>query len=468
MPTRLTATILILLAIILPFDARATLAAPVNRLGASVWPDDSATFGSQAFASSMKLLRQDGANEVALVIPYQQASQTSIDIYPRSDTPTDDALRAGIQAAHSAGLHVSLRFYDETQAGTWRACIDPYDRQAWFRNYGDKLVWLGRLAESAGAEQVGIGTEMTSMTDPSSHPDNTARWQGMIARLRAVYSGNVMYAADRSYELSKVGFWNSVDTIGVTAYWPLAADKVAPTVQDLEASWVSIQRKAIDPITSYGKPIIFAEAGYPSYGGNHVSPWQPAYPGGYNEQEQTNDYQALFTYWSASGVLSGIDLWAWCIDPARCSGDLKAYSFQGKLAENVVRTGFGGMGAAPPATILPSQIYPPKPGPIETLPAQALLNVWWPIEGATLSGLQPFKAQLNGTSTDEYSMSWSVDGGVLNPMKYNEQEGPHYQSWVDSSSWSWHENGPYTLTFTATNRSGQQVAQTTRRIMVNR
>ena len=456
MPTRLMATLLILFAIILPFGAQATLAAPATHLGASVWPDDSSTFGTQAFAASMKLLRQEGANEVALVVPYQQGDPSSADIYPRADTPTDQALIAGVQAAHSAGLHVSLRFYDETSDGTWRAYIHPYDRPLWFQHYGDRLVQLGRLAQAAGAEQVGIGTEMVTMTDPYSHPESTASWQGMIARLRQVYSGNVMYAADRSTESATVGFWDSVDTIGLTAYYPLATDKWAPSIQDLKNSWAQIQHQNVDPLRSHGKPIVFAEIGYPSYGGNHNTPWGPNYPGGYNEQEQSNDYQALFEYWNASGALSGIDLWAWCIDPARCNGDLKAYSFQGKMAENTVRTGFTGLSSG----LMPTQ-------PVVPAPSQSQLSIWWPTEGVNLSGVTPFKAQLSNTPADSYSMSWSVDGGVANDMAYSEQDKPHYQSWVDVSGWRWQQAGVYTLRFTAKDRSGNTLATTSRRVLIN-
>lgn len=77
------------------------------------------------------------------------------------------------------------------------------------------------------------------------------------------------------------------------------------------------------------------------------------------------------------------------------------------------------------------------------------LEVWWPTDGAVVSGVQPFKAMLENRSVDTYQMFWQVDGDRLNEM-YSSFEGyPHKEAWVDLSGWTWRGNGPYRITFVA-------------------
>src|SRR4051812_5560739 len=41
------------------------------------------------------------------------------------------------------------------------------------------------------------------------------------------------------------------------------------------------------------------------------------------------------------------------------------------------------------------------------------VNNWWPVEGAVVTGVQPFKGDVAGHSVDSYQMFWQVDGGGL-------------------------------------------------------
>lgn len=90
----------------------------------------------------------------------------------------------------------------------------------------------------------------------------------------------------------------------------------------------------------------------------------------------------------------------------------------------------------------------------------ASLDVWWPTNGATITGVQPFKAMLNNMSVDDYSMYWQVDGGQLNAMPSNDDTYPHKEASVDVSPWNWRGAGPYNVTFIAENQSGQVIART--------
>ncbi|MBX4191955.1 glycoside hydrolase family 6 protein [Candidatus Parcubacteria bacterium] len=86
------------------------------------------------------------------------------------------------------------------------------------------------------------------------------------------------------------------------------------------------------------------------------------------------------------------------------------------------------------------------------------VNVWWPESGKHMQGLQPFKAMVEGISTDQYEMYWQVDGGVRNHMDNNSKDYPHKEAAVDLNGWSWHGSGPYHVNFIA-EQNGQTIAE---------
>jgi hypothetical protein len=99
-----------------------------------------------------------------------------------------------------------------------------------------------------------------------------------------------------------------------------------------------------------------------------------------------------------------------------------------------------------------------------------LLNIWWPRDGAVVSGKQPFKVRLQGQPLDAYEMFWSVDGGQLNAMQDSSAEPDHKESSVDFGSWNWRDTGkrygPFLVTFTAKDSAGTIVRQKTITIYV--
>jgi endoglucanase len=86
------------------------------------------------------------------------------------------------------------------------------------------------------------------------------------------------------------------------------------------------------------------------------------------------------------------------------------------------------------------------------------INNWWPVEGATVSGVQPFKATVSNTDISQYTMYWQVDGGQLNVMPDSWDGSPHKEASVDLSGWSWKGSGPYGIIFTAKNNNGETLA----------
>jgi len=113
-----------------------------------------------------------------------------------------------------------------------------------------------------------------------------------------------------------------------------------------------------------------------------------------------------------------------------------------------------------PVNPTPPTQNPPVPtqpnNPVQTIAHE---SIWWPTDGVTVQGIQPFKAVIDGFSLSQYAMYWQVDGGQLNRMNDVTVNPAHKEISVDLSVWNWKGAGPYVLTFVAQNPSGIEVAR---------
>jgi hypothetical protein len=97
--------------------------------------------------------------------------------------------------------------------------------------------------------------------------------------------------------------------------------------------------------------------------------------------------------------------------------------------------------------------------PVAPPTATSTISVWSPTQNATLSGLQAFKALLQGAALSSYKMYWSVDGGKQNLMANSQVDSPHKEAAVDVTKWNWRGAGPYTVTFVAKDLKNRVIAQ---------
>jgi hypothetical protein len=127
---------------------------------------------------------------------------------------------------------------------------------------------------------------------------------------------------------------------------------------------------------------------------------------------------------------------------------------------------------SPTPTITPTPSPTPTPTPTAT-PAPTpttnsnKLSLWWPTNGATLNGTQPFKGLLENWNVNQYSMYWQVDGDRLNAMSDSNIDWPHKESVVDLSGWNWSAQNVYHLNFIAKGLDGNIIAQQQIEIHIN-
>lgn len=79
----------------------------------------------------------------------------------------------------------------------------------------------------------------------------------------------------------------------------------------------------------------------------------------------------------------------------------------------------------------------------------ASLDIWWPVSGAHVTGLQPFKGMVPAMDVGSYDLYWRVDGGNWVPLWTSYEGYPHKEASVDVSGWTWHGSGPYVVDFSA-------------------
>lgn len=540
------------------------------------WTED---FASDSFRQSLRDLKATGANYIALAVPYYQSNIYSTDISPGWNTPTDASLISAIDYAHSIGMGVTIKPLVESYDGSWRAYINPGDRDGWFRAYGNYLTHLAQIAQIHRVEMIAIGTEMVSMAAHTMNSTNTQHWADLIGAVRGIYSGKLTYGANSNdnsdspflNEKRFIAFWGQLDYAGLSVYYGHTGDD---SVDTIKSSWNYWNNNDIRGFAqSVGKPVLFMEIGYRSVDGSRGDPWNYGRGGSFDEQEQANLYEALMGYWNDYSYVQGVYWWNWETDPNAGGQGNTAYTPQHKLAQGVMSrwfssppppgqppqtASFSSSGSANPqgfsaggstqinadiknldgvvsGAIVDVEAYnssnnrvfqqffdgqsfgtgetrhyvinwkpdgtgeyrvttgvfsanwaqnyhwnnslttlsvgtaggggtqPPPPAPA---PGTGAIEVWWPTDGASVSGVQPIKAMLQGRSVDTYHMFWDVGGGKIE-MFNSAQDYPHKEAWVDYSSWNWNGTGPYTIRFTAVDLNGATIAQKTVNIFVH-
>ena len=140
--------------------------------------------------------------------------------------------------------------------GEWRRFFDAYRRF---------IVHHAVVAEAAGAGLFCVGTELVGTEGRESE------WRETIAAVRLATGAPLLYASNWAAGAPKVPFWDALDAIGVDFYDSLSRDPQAS-----DAALQAGVRAAVSPLEklarAFGKPVIFAEAGYPPVRSAWIAP----------------------------------------------------------------------------------------------------------------------------------------------------------------------------------------------------
>lgn len=272
--------------------------APYPRLffhkGANFTAEFPDIYGSAGARETLRLLPALGLNAIALV-PYGFTRRGTADIRVAGarSWENDEGVEQLARLAHALGLKVMLK-PQLWVAGGWPADLDPApgERAAWFAAYGRFLEHYASLAARIHADVLCIGNEFAKLTR------HEAEWRRLIALARSRYPGPLTYGAVHGDEFENLAFWDALDYLGLSNYYPLPDDlATGEVVARIEA----VARR-------HRKPVLFVEAGFGAYAGSHREPWSDAGVRLAPEQ-QARAYEALLQGFWDRPWFAGVYWW---------------------------------------------------------------------------------------------------------------------------------------------------------------
>ena len=287
-------------------------------------------------------IRSRGATDVLVVVNAYQSDRFASDITLRPGrSPSQRTVARTLAQVQEAGMRAALMpvvRLERRGPRDWRGRISPADGlDAWFTAYRRFVLPLARLAEQQGAERFVVGSELSSL-EPYH-----ARWRALISELRDAYSGLLTYSANWD-RVDAVEFWDALDEVGLTAYFPLAEGHDRPSREAIARAWRS-PRMEIDALARrVGKPVLVTEVGYVSQRGAAGMPWEHSATNALDLHLQQRLYQGFCDAFAQTPSVSGFYVWNWFgVGGPRDHG----FTPRGKPAANELAKCFARAWAAP-------------------------------------------------------------------------------------------------------------------------
>lgn len=290
---------------------------------------------------SLKNLKKTNAQWISLLVTAYQDNvySTTID-YNSAYTPNDDSVVHIINYAHQLGLKVMLKPHIDllNDPNHWRGQIGLYFNEAawqqWLSSYRQFILHYAQIAAATGAEQFCVGCELDGTVARAQS------WRQIIADVRQVYSGTLVYADDQvESKPEAVTFWDALDLIGQDLY-PTLTSKVNPSVADLCYGWSRLLVKVKALSEKWDKPVLITEIGYRSVQGGAQDPWDWQKTGPVDLVVQRKCYEAALRMVAGRPYLAGMYWWQWFPDLDIGGPADTSYTPFRKPAEKVLRLRF--------------------------------------------------------------------------------------------------------------------------------
>ena len=290
---------------------------------------------------SMEKLAATGTEWACLAfIVYQEKYSSTKIMFDYRSGITDKDLTFAINKLHELGMKVCLKPVINSHDQVWRARInfpDESDRgpdeywDEWFDHYQAFLCHYAEIAADTGCEMFCVGCEMGGTERKEKH------WRDTIAKVKEIYTGPLMYNTNHGDE-DQVKWFDAVDYVGVSAYYPLAKGPNPPE-EEMYQSWIKHRDELKALSEKWQKKIIFAEVGVRSAAGCAAMPWDYLHDLPYSEEEQANYYNSCLRAFFHEPWFAGCFWWHWdthlhTLEEARTHLHFGIY---GKKAETVLR-----------------------------------------------------------------------------------------------------------------------------------
>lgn len=268
-------------------------------------------------AGLLTLQQQTGARWVSIVVDLYQDGYQATTIHPGSGTPTPQSLAEGIAYAHHLGLKVFveplLNVLNVPAGQDWSGLIafdSSTQAQAWFDGYWAGYEPYVRAAQQAGADQLGIGTELQALEQQPA-----SLWNTLISRERSVFTGKLTYDINWNSLSKPIPSWlrnPALDYIGVSEYMPVAQNPQSLSVDQIGAIWSASLLPVYDHFSKVtGKPLIFSEIGYRNATDALYRPWDHSTTAPADPALQAAAYTAAAQAVFRDKHIVGLFFWAW-------------------------------------------------------------------------------------------------------------------------------------------------------------
>jgi len=262
-------------------------------------------YGSPASAASLAELRKLGVDWVSIT-PFGFLADPHATEIRRLHGESDDRLRAVTAQAHAAGMRVLLKPHLWLRPPHWVGDVTQNDEAGWrvfFAAYEELVVHYARLGREAGVDALLVGNELQGTTQ------RDADWRHLIAAARREFPGPIGYGANYG-EVERVPFWDALDFIGVSAYFPLV-EEAAPSRQQMVAAWTPIVARLATLSLRWDRRVVFTEIGYPAAQWAAWRPWELPAGAERNAQLQADAYAAFLEAVWPQPWLGGAYWWKW-------------------------------------------------------------------------------------------------------------------------------------------------------------
>jgi hypothetical protein len=300
-------------------------------------------YGSDQATRSLAAVRALGATHVSLhPIGYSfNVQHPAIFGYRGEDlTLTEERLRRTIRDAHAAGLKVLLNPHlwvgVHWGQGDWRGDIrmrSEEEWKRWFDEYRTFILYFARIAQDEQVALFVVGSELQGST--LTKPD---AWRAIIRDVRGVFKGPCTYSANWGGEFEDITFWDELEYLGISAYFPLADG----TATDFEGRARGLAERLRRLHERTRKPILFVESGFQSQPGAALDPskWSWNSRARVDLELQRTLYDVWMRAFWQERWFAGVYWWQWFSDSSYRGPEDNSYIFRGKPAEAVVKEWF--------------------------------------------------------------------------------------------------------------------------------
>jgi hypothetical protein len=257
-------------------------------------------------------LNHTGSNFVAVMpyafMPDAYSPRLFYDTERQWSGETLKGIESDIKTLQKQGLQVMLKPHIWIGNGVFTGKISMRSEADWAEfedRYTSYILEFAKLAEQHQVSLFCIGTELNAFTI-----ERTDFWCGLIEEVKAIYSGQLTYAENWD-KYDTVGFWDSLDFIGIDAYFPISESQT-PNLDEVISSWSSLKWDLESYSRFYETPILFTEYGYRSIDYSGKEPWDSSRnEGTANEKAQLILLKGLHqSLWKEDWFAGGF-LWKW-------------------------------------------------------------------------------------------------------------------------------------------------------------